>query len=222
MPKEDGSFKEIRYNDSNIGVAVLLYPTGPTNYRSVLASPELIKSMFVRMYFIDGHGLRHFTMFNRQQHLTGGEVITYKVNWTGTAKPNVFSGFENIRKAKEEEAAKKKAEAEGKAAQGNTVSVYYTGELLDGTVFDSSIKDWKSKDITINSSFDDFELSQPLVFTIGSGQVIGGFDAAVRGMEANEERIVQIAPEAAYGTDPKAHALGNQTLRFKIRMIKIE
>jgi len=222
IPTEDGGFKETKYNESNIGVAVLLYQTGPTNYRSVLASPELIKGMFVRMYFIDGHGLKHFTMLNRQQHLTGGEVIVYKVNWTGTAKPKVFGGFENIKQIKEEESAKKAAEEAGKATDGNTVSVYYTGALLDGTVFDSSIKDWKTKDIAINSSFDDFELSQPLTFTIGSGQVIGGFDAAVRGMKAGEEQIVQIPPNAAYGTDPKAHKLGNQTLKFRIRMIKIE
>jgi peptidylprolyl isomerase len=68
-----------------------------------------------------------------------------------------------------------------KASSGDTVKVHYTGKLDDGTVFDSS------RD------------REPLEFTLGGGQVIPGFEEAVRDMEEGEETTVTIPPEEAYG-----------------------
>jgi peptidylprolyl isomerase len=67
------------------------------------------------------------------------------------------------------------------AKKGDTVAVHYTGTLGDGTVFDSS----KERD--------------PLEFTLGSGQVIPGFDAAVEGLAAGESVKATIPCEQAYG-----------------------
>ncbi|WP_340818187.1 peptidylprolyl isomerase [Methanolobus sp. WCC4] len=64
---------------------------------------------------------------------------------------------------------------------GDTVKVDYTGMLEDGSVFDSS------------------EGRQPLEFTVGSGQVIKGFDDAVMGLEVGDETEITIPPEEAYG-----------------------
>lgn len=212
---KDGKYTELRFNDSNVGVGALLYQTGPESWRSVIASPELLQSTFMKLYFLEGHGLKHFKEFNRQRHITGGEVITYKIDWKG-AEPNEFSGLRAAR-----EAAAPVSESP-RAKEGDTVSVHYIGALLNGSVFDSSIRDWKKLGITVESAFADYELGQPLTFTIGSGQVIEGFDAAVRGMSIGDEQIVQIPPNAAYGFDPKKHFLGNQTLRFKIRLVAIQ
>ncbi|MBN2401863.1 MAG: peptidylprolyl isomerase [Spirochaetes bacterium] len=68
-----------------------------------------------------------------------------------------------------------------KVENGNTVKVHYTGKYDDGTVFDSS----KERD--------------PLEFTIGSGQVIPGFDNALVGMGVNEKKSVKIPVDEAYG-----------------------
>ena len=68
-----------------------------------------------------------------------------------------------------------------KAKQGDTVQVHYTGTLDDGRVFDSS------------------EGRDPLEFTLGSGQVIKGFDAAVEGMSPGDSRLVTIPAGEAYG-----------------------
>jgi peptidylprolyl isomerase len=73
-----------------------------------------------------------------------------------------------------------------KAAQGDTVSVHYTGTLESGEVFDSS----RGRD--------------PLEFQMGAGQVIAGFDRAVEGLEVGDSRTVRIEPEAAYGV-PQDH-----------------
>ena len=51
---------------------------------------------------------------------------------------------------------------------GDTIRVHYTGTLSDGTVFDSS------KD------------REPLEFTLGTGALIPGFEAAVAGHEPGE------------------------------------
>ncbi len=67
------------------------------------------------------------------------------------------------------------------AKAGDTVSVHYTGTLSDGTVFDSSVG------------------REPFTFTVGAGQVIPGFDAAVEGMQVGERKTVTIPADEAYG-----------------------
>jgi FKBP-type peptidyl-prolyl cis-trans isomerase 2 len=67
------------------------------------------------------------------------------------------------------------------AKQGDTVKVHYKGTLEDGTVFDSSLE------------------RDPLVFTLGAGRVISGFDEAVRGMHEGESKAARVPAEKAYG-----------------------
>jgi peptidylprolyl isomerase len=67
------------------------------------------------------------------------------------------------------------------AKSGDTVKVHYTGTLIDGTQFDSSVG------------------GEPLQFTIGSGQVIAGFDKGVTGMKVGEKKTITIAAADAYG-----------------------
>ena len=69
----------------------------------------------------------------------------------------------------------------GQAKTGDTVQVDYTGTLADGTVFDSSKE------------------RGPLEFTIGSAQVIPGFNNAVIGMKVGEKKTVTIPADEAYG-----------------------
>ncbi len=64
---------------------------------------------------------------------------------------------------------------------GNTVKVHYTGKLDDGTIFDTSVE------------------REPLEFTIGTGQMIPGFEGAVRGMQVGQVKTVTIPAEEAYG-----------------------
>jgi len=70
---------------------------------------------------------------------------------------------------------------------GDTVRIHYTGTLTDGQTFDSS------------------EGRDPLEFTVGSGQIIPGLEAAIPGMEVGEKKTVEIAADDAYGQpDPNA------------------
>lgn len=67
------------------------------------------------------------------------------------------------------------------AKQGDTVQVHYKGTLQDGTVFDTS------------------EGREPLAFTIGSGEVIEGFEKAVDGMQVGETKMARLDVDEAYG-----------------------
>lgn len=67
------------------------------------------------------------------------------------------------------------------AKKGDRVKVHYTGKLSDGTVFDSSID------------------REPLEFTLGDGNMIKGFDAAVEGLQQGEKVTASIPSNEAYG-----------------------
>ena len=66
--------------------------------------------------------------------------------------------------------------------EGKKVKVHYTGTLDDGTKFDSSL-----------------DRNEPLEFTCMAGQMIPGFDAAVKDMEVGETKSVHIPAAEAYG-----------------------
>ena len=84
----------------------------------------------------------------------------------------------------------------GTSAQvGNRVAVDYIGTLEDGTVFDTSIEQ-VAKD---NALFNPQRPYAPLEFTIGSGEMIEGFDNGVRGMKVGETKSITLAPDQAYG-----------------------
>ena len=67
------------------------------------------------------------------------------------------------------------------ASIGDTVKVHYSGSFTDGTRFDSSHD------------------GQPLEFTIGSGQIVPGFEEAVVGMQPGESKSTTIPSDKAYG-----------------------
>jgi peptidylprolyl isomerase len=88
-----------------------------------------------------------------------------------------------------------------RAADGDRVTVDYTGMFENGTVFDSSKND------------------QPLTFTLGNSSVISGFQDAVIGMAVTDQKTVTIPFQQAYGpyrpdlvrTVPRIGPLANKT-----------
>lgn len=65
---------------------------------------------------------------------------------------------------------------------GKKVKAHYIGTLDDGSKFDSSL-----------------DRGEPIEFTCGVGQMIPGFDAAVKEMAVGESKKVHIPAAEAYG-----------------------
>lgn len=93
------------------------------------------------------------------------------------------------------------------ATKGKTVSVHYTGVLTNGTKFDSSL-----------------DRGQPIMFALGTGQVIKGWDQGVEGMKVGGKRKLTIPPDLAYGArgTPGGPIPPNSTLVFDVELVAVK
>ena len=92
----------------------------------------------------------------------------------------------------------------GREAQpGDTASVHYTGWLMDGKKFDSSV-----------------DRNEPFSFRVGAGQVIRGWDEGVAGMKIGGKRLLIIPPALGYGARGAGGAIPpNATLKFEVELL---
>ena len=85
----------------------------------------------------------------------------------------------------------------------DTVKVHYTGTLIDGTVFDSSV-----------------QRGEPAVF--GVTQVIPGWVEALQMMNAGSKWRLYIPSDLAYGQNGAGNVIGpNATLIFEVELLEI-
>ena len=95
---------------------------------------------------------------------------------------------------------------EGAAAEtGDQVTVHYTGSFQDGSVFDTSL----ARDL-------------PFIFTLGTNQVIQGWEQGILGMKVGGVRKLVIPPALAYGERGFGDVIPpNTTLFFKVELLGI-
>ncbi|XP_035217777.1 peptidyl-prolyl cis-trans isomerase FKBP4-like [Stegodyphus dumicola] len=88
--------------------------------------------------------------------------------------------------------------------KGDKVFVHYTGKLMDGTKFDSSV-----------------DRGEMFEFTLGKGEVIKAWDIGVGTMKKGEKCTLVCHPDYAYGKKGSAPKIPeNATLVFDIELIK--
>ncbi|XP_078051791.1 peptidyl-prolyl cis-trans isomerase Fkb14 isoform X2 [Augochlora pura] len=94
---------------------------------------------------------------------------------------------------------------DAKSKIGDQLTMHYTGTLLDGTKFDSSL-----------------DRDQPFTFQLGVGQVIKGWDQGLVDMCVGEKRKLTIPPELGYGEKGAGNVIpGGATLLFEVELINI-
>ncbi|MBA6156944.1 peptidylprolyl isomerase [Tenacibaculum sp. S7007] len=92
------------------------------------------------------------------------------------------------------------------ATKGAMVSVHYKGQLLDGTVFDSSYK-----------------RKQPIDFAIGVGQVIAGWDEGIQLLKVGDKARLVIPSHLAYGSAGAGGVIPpDATLIFDVELMNVK
>lgn len=93
------------------------------------------------------------------------------------------------------------------ATAGKSVSVLYTGKLLDGSTFDASSQHGNT----------------PITFTLGAKQVIAGWDEGIALMRQGEKAILLIPSAQAYGpSSPGTSVPANSVLRFDVELTNVK
>jgi FKBP-type peptidyl-prolyl cis-trans isomerase len=90
------------------------------------------------------------------------------------------------------------------AQTGDTVEVTYTGQLEDGTVFDSTVG------------------RQPFKFVLGAGTVIPGWEQGIVGMKVGGKRLLIIPPSLGYGAAGYGPIPPNSTLIFEVELVDVQ
>lgn len=99
-----------------------------------------------------------------------------------------------------------KAGSGQKAATGKTVKVHYTGTLLNGTKFDSSV-----------------DRGEPFEFVLGQGQVIQGWEEGIAMMKVGGKARLLIPSSIAYGPDGRMPTIPpSATLIFDVELIDVK
>ena len=158
------------------------------------------------------------------------EIIRVGTNAEAYNAVEAFITFEGSRAKREEEEKKKQQEildtvalgydettsglrykilqnGDGKQAiKGANVSVHYKGQLLDGTVFDSSYK-----------------RKQPIDFPVGVGQVIAGWDEGILLLKVGDKARFVIPSNLAYGESGAGGVIPpNATLIFDVELMDVK
>jgi peptidyl-prolyl cis-trans isomerase A (cyclophilin A) len=164
-----------------------------------------------------------------------GDEMSVEIIKVGTEATNfnaieAFRTFEGSREQREaEEKAKQKAlldtvaagydetasglryqilqKGNGKqATKGAGVSVHYKGQLLDGTVFDSSYK-----------------RKEPIDFNVGVGQVIAGWDEGILLLQVGDKARFVIPSNLGYGAAGAGGVIPpNATLIFDVELMAVK
>jgi len=93
---------------------------------------------------------------------------------------------------------------EAKSKNGDMLSMHYTGTLLDGKKFDSSLG------------------RDPFSFQLGAGQVIKGWDQGLTDMCIGEKRTLTIPPQLGYGDQGAGNVIPpGATLKFDVELVGI-
>ena len=191
--------KKEYHNNALPDLSVLLIPDRD-RFSTLVASRDIVDSIFVRMFFLEGHGLKHFKLLTKQP---GHGIWVWQADWE-EKQENVISGL------------KEKTEV----SNGDRASLNYIGYFENGTLFDSSIIGFREKGVTKEILLDDSQDYRPFEFTLGTNAVIPGFEKGILGARIGEEKTFKVNPGEGY-LDPSSN-LFNKTLIFRTKVVGIK
>lgn len=91
-----------------------------------------------------------------------------------------------------------------RADSGKTISVHYTGYLVDGTMFETSTK------------------GAPIEFPLGQRRVVQGWDQGLPGMKVGGKRQLVIPPSLGYGPMGQGPIPGGAIMIFTVELMGVK
>jgi len=105
------------------------------------------------------------------------------------------------------------------ANAGDTVRVDYTGYLLDGTFFDSSLEEIAIE----NNAFQEGRTYGPYQFVLGQGAVIKGWDEGIAELQEGDKARLYVPSTLAYGPQQRSEVIKpNSILVFDVELVEVK
>jgi dolichyl-phosphooligosaccharide-protein glycotransferase len=126
VPKADGTLavKEFTENlmqsQRNQLIGITVVPHG-NSWGLVLADPVLSDSMFTRLFWLQGFGLKHFRLLTYEQSFNGNEIYVWKVDWAGSMLNNlaIFKKYETPQTTTNQETTKQQVSLLNESINGS-------------------------------------------------------------------------------------------------------
>ena len=164
-----------------------------TNYMQIIAP--------IAILIVVGIGFYYLSKYYNKKDMENAKALSQN-NQIQNSNPNLKTEVETI-------SVKIKTLKEGAGApakNGDKLSMHYVGTLENGKKFDSSR-----------------DRGTPFEFTLGTGEVIKGWDVGILGMKVGEIRRLTIPPELGYGARGAGSLIPpNATLIFEVELLKIK
>ena len=87
---------EKKFSNVSTQVSGILIPTGINSYRSMIAQSAHANSIYTRLFYLEGHGLRHFEKISDRRAVTGVRIVVWKVKWDGGEPRTAFNFTEPV------------------------------------------------------------------------------------------------------------------------------
>ena len=103
--------------------------------------------------------------------------------------------------------------------EGDTVAVNYTGYVLDGTVFDTSLESVAKE----SDTFMEGRPYEPIEFPVGMGRVIPGWDEGLQYLKKGSKAKLLIPSTLAYGNRQASEVIkANSVLIFDVEVTDVK
>ena len=198
---EDKKYK-INLVDESKQISSVLIPN-EDEMSNILAWPEIASSIFTRLYFLEGQGLKYFKLFAKDRQLSGENIYVWKIDWTGNQN-NIMSSL--IEKEKVDE--------------GSKVNINFIGWLDNGTIFDSSIINWQNLNVSKDVDFNKLSTNSQKI-EIDQQSLQSDIYNALINHKKGDEVLIRIDSNASLFPEEIKKQFENQSFNLKIRIERI-
>ena len=229
LPRESGMdeiFLGLKKGDSIAFEANSLKVFGEQNMPFFLDKEKNVKIQIGVIDVLDQQGVEaYFTSLQEASAKKQAESAIKQLE-TDTQLIENYIAENNIKATRTESGLYYVIEQEGTGAKietGDLAFVHYAGYLLDGTIFDTSMKDVAQKNGVYNEQRDNMGGYGPLEVQVGEGRVIPGWDEGLGLLKKGDKAKFLIPSTLAYGARETGGTIkANSILIFDVEITDVQ